>query len=236
MLNWLASAANCALVVVGIVGVIIAIFTLRKVERQTKATEIAAQATKQSVEVALTQTQVMKDRERAILAIRGLDIPELLPSLENEQAIVVTLYAANEGATKAFHARAYAVLNVVSSRDGERYEIGFQQEFPNTIANTDNATTLPKIKITGLGWEYETYLHVDTIIERKLRLGELFLQVSGLLIFTDIYEDSHEVPFRFVWVSAGDDDGGHWLTRSTWYDLGVTKADIEADRQDENPN
>lgn len=227
--------ANFLLVIVGGAGVIVAWVTLRKLERQTKAAEDATKATQQTVETGLIQTRAMKDRERARLVVRGPSIPELLPSLESLKAIVVDLYVANEGTTKAFNARAYAVLNIVSSRDGGPYEIGPQQEFPGTLSNTDNVAQLPKIDITSFGPEFGSHIHVDSIIEQKLRAGKLFIQVSGMVTYMDIYDDSHESPFKYIWVSAGDDDGARWLTRSTWYDLGVTKRDVDADRIDQNP-
>lgn len=89
-----------------------------------------AEAAKKSANAALQQIKAMKDRERARLVVRSMSIPELVPSLEEQKAIVVNVHVANEGATKAFNVRAYAMLDIVNNRNGGPYGIGFQQISP----------------------------------------------------------------------------------------------------------
>lgn len=150
-----------------------------------EAAGVTAKATELAAGAALAQIQVMKDRERSRLVIRALDEPNLVPSLDNQRAIIIRMHVANEGPTKAFNIRAYAMLNLVSEKTGSSYAIGFQQGFNSTLGSTENLTLLPWINVTGLGVEEESYLHTDEAIANRLREGTLFIQVSGILVFTD---------------------------------------------------
>jgi hypothetical protein len=200
--------------------------------------KLSAEAAKESAEVARSQTIVMKDRERARLIIQSADSPgiwEAEPAANNLHPVVVRLFVANIGPTVAFRARAYAAIEIVKKRSGGLYQIGFQQELPMNIRNTDGLTP-PTIDVLGFGREYHSHLMIDDFTAKNLREGEWFLQVSGMLVFTDIYEDVHEFPFRYIWASEGNDNGGHWLTDARWYDIGVAKAEVDADRVTENPS
>ena len=211
---------------------------LTEMQTGSATAKLSAEAAKESADVARSQTKVMKDRERARLIIHGADLPEIgkaEPVADNLHPIVVKLFVANIGPTVAFSARAYAVIDIVKERSGGQYQIGFQQELPVTIRNTDGLT-FPTVDVMGLGSEYRSHLMIDDSTANNLREGKWFLQVSGMLVFTDIYEDIHEFPFRYVWVSEGNDDGGRWLTDARWYIIGVAKSEVDADRITENPN
>lgn len=138
---------------------------------------------------------------------------------------------ANEGSTKAFNVRTYGVISIVKEKKGGRFEIGFQQDVPGTISNTDDGKTVV-MYVHGFGLyggaEYRAPILTNAETAKAIGEGKMFLQVSGLLQYTDIFEDRHELPFKCIWV--GDDTGGPWRTMSKWYDLNVTEEEVDEDR------
>lgn len=83
--DWLSSpnASNWALVIIGTVGIIVAIRTLKIIERQTSATEIAANATEASVEAFLAENRPWVLVE---VGSSGLRIQQLLAGSADESA------------------------------------------------------------------------------------------------------------------------------------------------------
>jgi hypothetical protein len=64
---------NLALAAIGLLGIVVAICTLIKIERQTKAAQATAIAAKASAKAALEQIELMKDKERARLSLEITD-------------------------------------------------------------------------------------------------------------------------------------------------------------------
>jgi hypothetical protein len=251
--------ASIAVAVVGILGVGVGVWTLFYIARQAREMrlqrsemnaqaglmaqqlaemKVANAAAEKSAEAALVQIRAMKDRERARLVIQPINTPEIGkpdPVGDRLRPLHVALIVGNDGLTKAFDVRAYAVVKVVDGKRGGSFEIGFQQELPGTIDNTDGGRRL-RMTVTQFGMvgnvEYRSPLYADEETATLLREGQKFLQVSGLLTFKDIFEDNHEVAFKHVWVSQGDDigTGRPWRNMSAWYALGVTAEEVDEDR------
>jgi len=201
-----------------------------------KASEVSATAAERSAEAALTQIKAMKDQERARLVIKPLGDPQIgppQPIAEGLRPMEAMLHLINEGASKAFNVRTYAVISAVSKRAGGRFEIGFQQDVPSTMGNT-TGDRVAEIHVFGFGLYgnavYPCPILTDEKTATALTEGRMFLQISGLLCFTDIFEDSHEIPFKFIWVSQGDDVGHQWRNMSTWFNLPVTEEEVDEDR------
>jgi hypothetical protein len=89
----IAWAANLVLALVAYIGIILAVSTLRKIERHTVATEIAAEAAADSAHAALLNAQAMIDSERPWLLIT------VKPSRSVENSFTVT--ATNRGRSPA---------------------------------------------------------------------------------------------------------------------------------------
>jgi hypothetical protein len=82
----IAWGADVLLAIVGYVGVMLAISTLRKIERQTRYGEAAAQAAAESAQAALLLTQAMARAERPWI----LATVERSPTIENGFVVVAT--------------------------------------------------------------------------------------------------------------------------------------------------
>jgi hypothetical protein len=89
----IAWAANLALVFAGFIGIILALSTLKKIERQTRAAELAAEAAAAHAEASLLSAQALADAERPWLLISV----EPSPSRANSFTVIAT----NRGRTPA---------------------------------------------------------------------------------------------------------------------------------------
>lgn len=125
--------ANFLLVAVGIAGVVVAIKTLRKIERQTKAGEEAAKSGRDSAEASLKQANALIDAERAwvVESIRFLDE---IPYRSNDGGILVAqVTLRNIGKQPAFlkfiqlrfHAHDTALARLPQYRSTEPLPDGF---------------------------------------------------------------------------------------------------------------
>jgi len=86
-------AANLILVILGYVGIMLAVSTLKKIERQTQAAETAATAAAESAQAALLHAQTMAQSERPWILVTA----EPSPSIENGFDVTAT----NRGRTPA---------------------------------------------------------------------------------------------------------------------------------------
>jgi hypothetical protein len=93
MPEWIAWAAFIVLAVLGYVGIMLALSTLRKIERQTAAAEAAAMAAHNSAQAALLNAQAIIDSERPWILIT------VEPSMQVDNGFVVT--ATNRGRSPA---------------------------------------------------------------------------------------------------------------------------------------
>jgi hypothetical protein len=89
----IAWAANLAVVIAGFIGIIIALSTLKKIERLTRAAGLAAEAAALRAEASLLTVQAFSDAERPWLLISV----EPSPSIANSFTVIAT----NRGRTPA---------------------------------------------------------------------------------------------------------------------------------------
>jgi hypothetical protein len=106
----IAWGANIVLVILGYVGIMLALSTLRKIERQTRYAEQAAQAAENSAQAALLHAQAIVRAERPWLLVTA----EPTPNVQNSFTIV----ASNRGRSPA---RLEACLHQITSAAGEAY-------------------------------------------------------------------------------------------------------------------
>ena len=85
--------ANIVLAILGYVGIMIALSTLRKIERQTRYSEEAAQAAAESAKAALLHAQVMVRAERPWIVVTSE------PSIEKDNSFLIV--ATNRGRSPA---------------------------------------------------------------------------------------------------------------------------------------
>jgi hypothetical protein len=212
-----------------------AIGTLIVIGRQTIQTRRAADATRDSVNAIGGQSALLKrqadamdrqnkiaqDRERARLVIWGRPAPpDIKPWIAPPyMAVTVWLFVANEGATKAFNVKAFSILRIVRSPKGEQHEDGFLQDISSTIPNTDGKEDLPKITLTGMGSKHADFVAITEATAENIGNRTEFLQVSGNILYEDLFGNSHETPFQYVWIPWGNDIGDPWPDQSYWQDI-----------------
>jgi hypothetical protein len=180
------------------------LLTLFVIAWQSTETRAAAQATQASADGVEKQSLLMKrqadameaqnkiaqDRERARLVIRGPDIPEIFPPhnlLPDLLTIVIRIFIANEGATKAFNTKAYGMLRIVDSLDGAPYLPGYQQSIPSTIDSTRGEDFI-KVTVTGMGSSTNDWVAINQATANNIIGGIEFLQISGVVIYDDLLE------------------------------------------------
>lgn len=196
---------------------------------QTLSIQSSVAAAQQSADAANAQIVIMKNRERARLAVRRCDRPEIsAPSalLDGGRWVVIHISLANDGPTKAFNVEAYGELLIAHDLKGMPHEAGFRQEVRRTIGDTDKPIMRPKVCMTAMGvFAKEEGLTaadgvaIDETTFQQLHNEERFLQINGLIRYQDIFGDTHETPIRYLWRPLGNDMGEAWRDESYWMDL-----------------
>jgi hypothetical protein len=192
--------------------------------RNNVITLATAQAAHKSADATEAQIQLMKSKEQARLVIRRVETPEIgSPEriLDSLRPLWVRFFVENVGHSKAFSVRVSGMVDIVSNPEKGVHGDGFLQNFPQIIDEGDGGQ---RFSLGGFGREFEDigstgdFLSIPEEMAQQLRNGEIFIQASGLLTYVDIFGDGHRTPFRLIWKSMGDDNGGMWLTRSAWVD------------------
>ena len=126
--------ANLVLVILGYVGVMLALSTLKKVERQTRVAEAMVEAAANSAQAALLHAQAVVDSERPWLVIT------VEPSINNKNAF--TVLATNRGRTPA---------RIISTLEGVKIAPDEAQlpETPEYDEVVSSAPLVPIILLTG---------------------------------------------------------------------------------------
>jgi hypothetical protein len=193
--DWLVFGCSLALVIVGAWGVRVAVVTLRKIERQTKATEDAATA-------ALMQADHIITSERAWIAIKStMDgyVPNATDTFEYKWVI------RNTGNTPARIMETQCRYDLVRAID--LTSLPPEPQYPASIVL--NGFLLPP----GDSADYLTYLvssntsEVVTRLEEgelnTIRSGIYNLRVFGYVKYLDAFEKERESRFceYYVWPS-----------------------------------
>jgi hypothetical protein len=183
------------------------------------------------------QNKIAQDRERAILVVRGPDTPDMYPPmhiLPNLITVVVRIFVANEGSSKAFNVRACGMLRIAPNLQGVHYQQGFEQEIPSIISPTVGEDFI-RVTVTGMGPRTTDWVAINEATANNVRSGVEFLQISGAIVYDDLFGNHQQTLFRYIWRPFGNDSGGKWLDQSYWIDLGI--SDSEENQPDShNPN
>lgn len=212
--------------------------TLEAIKKQVEWMKTQAVQMALQLEQMEGQNKIAQDRERARLAIRAVETPELFPMAQDLRAVIVSLFVANEGITKAFEVRAFGIMKIVKSPNGDVYEPGFRQDIITTIPNTDTEKYLPKVTLTGIGSQigvFDSQLGNSTVITQatvqNLTQRMEFVQVTGVFLYKDLFGQSQSLPFHYVWIPWGDNMRGQWPDQSYWHDLSLAPDRIEPQNQ-----
>lgn len=194
--DWLAYWTGIVLVVVGIVGIFVGWRTLRWLRVQTIATQDAAKAANDSTAIALSQIQMMKDKERARLIVKVV-CPDVIQFGTNE-GNRITLQIENIGATLAQNVAGIGEMKVrIRQLDPEGFiDIGPQE------------LVLPSVMRENLPI-FETYLVFDlsekwgdelALIHRE----PILVEMRGAIDYEDIFGGKHSTQLcynlRIPWI------------------------------------
>jgi hypothetical protein len=81
----IAWAANLVLAIAGFIGIILALSTLKKIERQTRAAEVAAEAAARHAETSLLSAQALRDAERPWLLISVSTAEQIMIAIDESR-------------------------------------------------------------------------------------------------------------------------------------------------------
>lgn len=195
--------ATLALAIVGVVGVSVALITLRKLERQTKGTEDAAKA-------ALNQIELMKAKERARIAIELAPLDTLEFGIKHNR---VMLKFSNIGSTHAFNVYAEGDARAIVFENVELMK-GVLKNIPKGLAN--------KPAFEPLSLELE-----DLVVPSVLKAGESYGDTWVAFIFREDWQDALLLRPRIAIEVRGeiryeDVFGDEHFTRFS-YDMGISK-------------
>ena len=193
--------------------------------RAAEGSQASAEAGKRAAESAFSQIRIMKDKERARLVIREVDKPEVgSPErlMNDMRSVTVRMRVSNEGNSKAFNVEAYGLLTLARDVKGVPYEMGLRQSIASIFDFTGQESS-HYVYVSGLGelargqgctTGHGLFFEQETI--KRIRDGGLFMQVSGMITYQDIFGESHQTPFLFIWRPFGNDIGGDWPVDSYW--------------------
>jgi hypothetical protein len=185
--------SNWALVIVGATAGLFAWLTLRKIRRQTdlmnrnNATGLAsARAALESAQTANEQIRMMKNKERARIAITVLPLEVL--DLDSNGENSVRMQIENLGPTHAHNVRSNATATVVVK--------GFDRWDPDDLDDL----MLPNV-IRADAPPIDTYLPfifldewLEEILEWKFKL---IIELRGVIAYEDVFGNEHRTKFGF---------------------------------------
>jgi hypothetical protein len=162
------------------------LLTLLSIAEQTIQTKKAARAALVSAKAANDQIQLIKNKERARIAV---NIADSSGDNIDEGTWPVKLVIANEGATHAFDALLLVAYIVLPSLDLPDLPPIKSRPIPSTIkADTEYVTgeIQPDVKTAEISME-------------DVWEGRLFVHLRGAVVYKDVFGDSHGTDFHFVW-------------------------------------
>jgi len=170
--------ANLVLVILGYVGIMLALSTLRKIERQTRIAEALVQAAADSSQAALLHAQAVVDSERPWLVIT------VEPSLNIKNAF--TILATNRGRTPA---RIIANLERTTIEPDEAH----LPETPEYEDVAQGAPLVPIILLTGESTPLKSFSRDDAVALpktpeelRRLDTWEDKIFIHGKVTYRDL--------------------------------------------------
>lgn len=184
-------AASMVLMLLGYVGIVLAISTLKKIERQTRAVETAAEAARTSADAALMQAQATRRAERPWVMVTV----EPAPGRENSFVVV----AVNRGRSPAQieTAREQAIL----AADDKSLPATLQ--FPNEAQKqrSEPAFLLPgeSIELKRFGREDVKELCGSEELLKRVEAWEEKIYIYGNVVYRDLAAVEGEPDYETGW-------------------------------------
>ena len=114
---------------------------------------------------------------------------------ENMRMLSLHIGIANDGETKAFNVRASGHVRWGTMKVGEIYGSN-DLNIPAIIrdATADNPVRVSMVK------KGTDVIAIDIRVWGDINVGEAQLRIGGKITYDDVFGDSHETPFEYLWV------------------------------------
>jgi hypothetical protein len=176
--------ANLILAVVGVGGIIVAVLTLVKIERQTKATEYAVKAARDSYTLA---ESTAKRQLRAYIVVRNAHL-----ILHEDGAVEAKMELVNCGQTPAYELRGGVICGfaVYPIRNVKPFDDEMRQSVSTIGAGLGSWVLYPQWRHDKENREY---------LLRKLDGGGSFVYCArGYYVYRDTFNDPHWLKFQLI--------------------------------------
>lgn len=197
--DWVLFIFNGLFIAGGLLGIRLAYGTLKAVERQTKATEDAANAAKKSVDII-----VSKERARIQIEMKGAPVicgpDDAIPI--NELKYIVRCHGTTPASILDTHAWA-----VVSDSDISSEHLMIDEFYPAMLVPSIVTPTNEGIEITAslVGDSLTQGIDIADLVGK----GDLFVQFYGYVKYADVFGGTWIYGFKYRWF-VGLYAAGQW--------------------------
>ncbi|MGO9316545.1 MAG: hypothetical protein ACLPXT_03415 [Terracidiphilus sp.] len=229
----LSLAVSLVLMIVGIVGIFVALRTLRAVKRQademldqakqmgkqTKILEDSVAAAKVSAEAASKQIQMIEDKERARIRVEFDDL-DLTPNLEKGpyfDAYLVRYKLVLDGLTQAYVVDAHCFAGIWV--EGEKPQTQDERLYWTGMMIPEVITPAIGVVKSFTAIQEEGFSATIDAGDERIRLvreGKFHVYCEGSIIYKDVFDGVWETKFQRKWnyfiaaSEAADRNRGRW--------------------------
>ena len=181
-------------------------------------------AIKRQADLMAEQNKTVRDRERARISTLEPSKPEFKPAGsffgENNVPVVIRIPVINDSDTRAFNVEAVGMLRIDPNSAGKFDPNGITLNIPKII----RVGIEHPIEVTVTGMEPRVGVMTSgfTIISKALaddvKEGRKSLRIMGVIFYEDVFGDSHETPFSYLWEVPAYDSTGEWVELCRWFD------------------
>lgn len=181
-----------------------------------------AEAARQGASAAVSQLQMIKDKERARLVVRPpaqFPRPTPFPVQDDDNGIELfplelSVEIENEGGTKAFNVNMSGYITTTPMEAGsEPTFLGNDLRVQKVVAAFDAAHA---VSVSIAPKELENFSWISSAEWQAVETGQNELRILGMLLYEDVFGIGHRTPFHFAWVQIRDEDG---VTEARWADF-----------------
>jgi len=199
---------DAVLALIGIGGIVIAVITLKKLERQTTATEEAANAAYGSVTYAEAQWSLMKEKERARISIKPGRTEVQKPNSEYWN-LATSIEIRNLGQSRAFIKKTGGSFAIAA--EGE--ELPPKEDWSSLFLSDDFIDPSTTSTIVSLRWFHMESESLKTLAD-DLHGSQRYMHLRGFIEYETLGMTFTE-EFRYFWVESNSLGEGYLVEVST---------------------
>ena len=206
--------SNWALVIVGLGGVLAALWTLFTIRAQTTLLRETVNVAEKNIDIFVAKERARLELDPGLLPIASIYDPLPINGIQHSVQC--------QGTTPATIVETRAWAQVSNSQEPFHGESHTQLFIPSVLLPTSKAS------------EGDVYLSIpdgtpsDPIdVGDWVRKGKLFVHFYGYIRYEDIFEGKWKYPFRYIW-AAETNNNGKWVRSNVEGDNTETKDDHPA--------